>query len=284
MKTTKILKINILTLLVALLLSPAVFASHKDSEQYGPGGLSGHVAQPHGHIVSGDFTFIVSASQDVERVNFNIVSPNNINESLGRYDVSQASQASDGTKYFKLVWNSTGFKDGNYRLYANVICDKCSPPYGGQDYVVHFAGGAFLEFTVKNPEITYAPAPGDGAFDEAACQNNLPEAKVLAKTILDKNSKRLLFIDDFMQQSVLFYERSEAQIEDYNSLQGKVNESRKVASDLLVKLKVQGDFDCKSNLGAQIDSFLGTSAEFRDQSDDYKDSVINFILKVIEVV
>lgn len=278
----KLKKYLLLPAIIAIIMLPIVsLASHQNIGQYGEKYFYGHFGQPHNFVISGDFTFIVSANPKVERVSFKVYKASETNLGIAPAiidtDYTSVTTAYDGTKYFNLVINSWGMEDGDYKLYATVWCDSCGPN-GSQDYVVHMTGQNYLEFKVDNPEITPPPISEPA---ENTCQNKLTQANSYAESIYTKQKSNLLFIDNFFQQTTLFYENRKIKIDDPELLV-KISEARKSASDSVLMLEKTKNFNCQGNLREQVKNYLQNSAETRNKMEQYKDLVINLILDVME--
>lgn len=273
------LLIAIVVALSMVLVAPlTALATHKNSEQYGEiSSTYGHFGQPHGYVISGDFTFIVEATGPVNRVTFKITKASDRTTALQTYGHTAVTASGDKTKFFSLLWNSTGFADGDYLLFADVHDD--STPGGWQDFAVHYNGANSLAFTVKNPVIP-TPPPSDPPED--TCSDNLNNAKKYAKQIYDKHNSSLGYIDQFLQLTTLFYKKNESTVKNHDSELAQISEVRKAASDSIVTLEQLKNFSCETNLKDQVDSYLAKSEETRNQLDDYKDSVINLMVKVLE--
>ena len=59
---------------------------------------------------------------------------------------------------------------------------------------------------------------------------------------------------------------------------------RKDTSDSIVVLEKSKNFTCEGSLKQQAENYLDNSVEARNKLDEYKDSVINLILNVLEEV
>lgn len=280
LKQIKKYYIYIVAIFVAFSLPVVSSANHQNMGQYGAKFFYGHFGQPHNYVLSGNFTFIVSTNAKVDRVTFMGFKANepslDISRAVFNNQSTSVTTASDGTKYFSFVWNSLGVEDGNYKLYANVHCDSCSP--ASQDYVVHYDGKGYLEFKVDNPAFT--PPPNQGPA-ENTCKAKLSEATSSANKIYEKQKSNLLFVDNFLQQTTLFYENKNMEV-DNPDLLSKMGQVRKDASDSVLLLEKSKDFNCEGNLKEQVDNYLENSAAARNKVEQYKDLVINLILEVLE--
>lgn len=258
-------------LFVGLLLPSATTAATQPSGKFG---------QPHGYTLSGDFTFIVGTKGTVDRVIFKIVKANDINNVLVNREATSVSNGTDGTKYFNLVWNSTGMSNGDYKLFADVECDSCTAN-GFRDFATHYDGKNHLAFKVDNPAVVVTPPTKP---PENVCSARLENAKKRATAIYQKHKTTLLYIDNFFQQTTLFYENKNLEIENHDATLNEIGQLRKTASDSILVLEKQKDFNCDGNLKDQVQAYLKSSAETRNDLDEYKDSVINLILGILEAL
>lgn len=269
-------KYFLLSLITLILVPSTALANHQTSSTYGDRPIYGHFGQPHGYVVSGDFTYIVSTHGKVDRVTFKIVKEGDINNILGTYTQTSITPGTNGDNYYNLVWNSTPFKDGNYQLFADVENDTVTPN-GWRDFVVHYDGKNHLKFKVENPKVIIPPvtAPPDDK-----CTNRLDKAKQLALKVYTKQNNNMKFIDNFLQQTTLFSRKSAPTLNLDGELT-KVSEARKQASDNVVTLNKTGDFNCDGDLKEQVKNYLTQSEKTRSSLDTYKDSVISYMLKVL---
>lgn len=265
-----------LLLLFAISMPLKVLANHQQT-QLGDVPTYAHFGQPHGYIISGDFTFIMATHGKIDRAEFKVTKAGDANNVLGTYSSTSVIPGADGDSLYNLVWNSSGFADGDYWLFGNIYA------YGETwtDFARHYDGKGRLDFSVKNP---VAPPPVSGDPAESNCKDDLGKAKKLADQIYEKQNKNLLFIDNFLQQTTLFYEKNVPDAPGKAAELAKVAEVRKTASDSLVTLNKLGDFTCEASLKDQVNEFLNQADVSRDSLDAYKDSVINLILKVLEQV
>jgi hypothetical protein len=276
LKTRGIFK-RFLTAIAFILVLPATALANHQHTQLGDNPVYGHFGQPHGYIISGDFTFIVQTHGSVDRVLFKIVKPNDINNVLGNYAQTSITNGINGDKYFNLVWNSTGFADGSYYLFADVESDSATPN-GYRDTVFHYDGTNHLGFSVKNPIVTPPPISQP---PEDTCSSKLDNAKRIASRIYEKRNSTLIYIDNFLQQTTLFYKKNATNVKNHDGDLIKIGEIRKAASDSTVTLDKLSDFTCGQSLRVQVDNYLDKSSNARNQLDDYKDSVINLMVIVL---
>ncbi len=243
---------------------------------------TGQFGQPHNYVVSGDYTFVVSTQGKVDRVHF-YVYPAETTE----LDVSKAVFSGDQTsvtvlpeegKYFNLVWNSSAIKDGDYKLYAQIECDSCSAN-GWRDIVKHATGDGYLEFSVDNPDPT--PTPTQSPVEDT-CSKDLDKAIQLSETIYTKHNTNMLFIDNFLQQTTLFYQKNGLSVSGFEEAQQQTEQMRKKASDKIVLLSSGKGFSCEGSIKNQVETFLADSEATRDALDDYKDSVISLIVSILD--
>lgn len=240
---------------------------------------SGRFGQPHESVVSGNFTFIVQTKGPVDRVLFNIWKPNqvgDISKSLGNYTQTSISKGSDDTQYFNLVWNSTGFADGEYWLMANVESDTATPN-GFRDAVTHVAGGLHLAFKVQNPKVIPPPV----VPPENACQAKVGGAKKYAEQLYAKQNSNLTFIDNFAQQTTFFYKNNSSSVKNHDKEITDISVARKAASDQVVQLNGLKNFTCDNNLRTQVTNYLSVNAAARNKLDTYKDAVISLMVKLL---
>jgi hypothetical protein len=271
------IKQKILNIIVAVLsIVPLMPATSAALEQP----ISATFGQPHGYVVSGDFTFILQVHGKVDRVTFKVTKANDVNNPLGTYSATSVIPGTNGDNYYNLVWNSQSFNDGDYWLFANIENDSVSPN-GWTDFARHVDGTGHLAFKVKNPVVTPPPVTQP---PENTCSAKLEKAKQKAKQIYDKQNTNLLFIDNFLQQTTLFYQQKAPQSKDRDAQLVQVSDARKQASDSLVKLDKLNDFTCEGSLKEQVHAYLQQTSDTRDKLDGYKDSVINLILQVLEEV
>lgn len=260
-----------------LTLSIPVFATHTYSEQYGTTtNLYGHFGQPHGYVISGDFTFIVTASKATEYVNFKIIKGEDYNNVLQQRNATSVTRG-EKEDYYSLDWNSSGFENGDYKLFADVECDSCTE-YGARDTVFHYDGKNHLEFTVENPVIQ---KPVIVEPKEDTCSEKLEEALELSDNIVTKHKDNLKFIDNFLAQTSNFYEKQNLESAEFVDQQASVNGFRETSSSSLVVLESLAEFSCESNLKEQVGNFVEQSRTTRDSLDSYKDGVINLIIILI---
>lgn len=276
-----------------LISSGTALATHKDPAIYGADSLQGHFGQPHGTEISGNFTFIVSASKSTDWVGFKLFSdsdPSYTNR-LADYNKNAPSYvAPDSTEYYNLTFDSTTLPDGTYRLLANVDCKTCSGGGPLTDTVVHYDGKPYLRFKISNPvfesptPVSEAPTPvSDGAgTSNNSCIEKRDEAKKIAESILKKYDDQQAFADNFMQQTTLFYQNNKLSVSDFDAIQKGMSDKRKIASDNLVELKRKAAFSCDNDLKTQVSDFLSVSDKVQSANDAYKDSVIEFILVILK--
>jgi hypothetical protein len=241
--------------------------------------LYGKFGQPHGYVISGNFTFIVQTKGPVDRVEFSIYKPNQISDvskRLAYYMQTSITSGSDGTKYFNLVWDSTGWADGDYWLLANIESDSATPN-GYRDFVTHIAGGNHLEFSVKNPKVTPPPTTPP----EDSCSKKLSGAKKFADNIYNRYNKNLTYIDNFSQQTTFFYKENSSKLSNHDADLTKISTARKDASDDIVKLNTLKNFTCDTSLKDQAVNYLSVSADTRNKLDSYKDSVIDLMVSIL---
>lgn len=261
-------------LFVLLLGIPVtVLARHNEN-----GVLFGHYGQPHNDEASGDIRFTVEVTGSADRVVFSVAKKAEPAKYLDTKTVTTFTSYG-GYTYYKLTWNSTGYDNGDYRLYSYVECDDCAE--GGYSDQVHHWGDnrEYLEFKIINPEV---PPPPAAEPPEDTCTGKLDEANTKAAALYEKHKANLLFIDSFYQQSTLFYERQNLDLQSYQNLLAGIGEKRKAASDDLVALEEYQTFSCEASLKDQALNFLGESSDARNNLEAYKDSVINLILAMLE--
>jgi hypothetical protein len=268
---------TIIAIVSLSLVIPATAAANHQHTQLGDQPIYGHFGQPHGYVISGDFTF-TAVHGKVDRVVFDVVKPTDINKSLGHYTQTSITPGSGGDNYYNLVWNSSGFQDGEYWLFGYVESDTATPN-GWRDTIFHYDGTNHLRFSVNNPE---AESPKPTQPPEDGCNSKLENAKKIAGQIYDKQKSNLLFIDNFFQQTSLFYEKNAPEPKTNDKTFDQVSAARKEASDSLVKLDKLNDFTCQGSLKQQVQSYLQQTTDTKNKLDNYKDSVINLIVKVLE--
>lgn len=264
------LKTILAAVFLTLIIPASAHANHQGSQP-----LYGHFGQPHNYVVSGEFTFSVQVHGKIDRVNYRIVKANDINKVLGTYGATSTSKGYDGDTLYNLVWNSAGFEDGDYRLYAEIESDTATPN-GWRDTVVHYNGVNYLEFIVKNPVVMPIPPTQP---PENNCNTKLNKANKITSKIYDKQKKNFEYIDSFMQQVTVF--ATNHSTTTYEAELKSINETRNESSDLLIGLDTIKTLNCDNSLDVQVSNYLKESAKTRNSLDKYKDSVINFILTVI---
>jgi len=247
------------------------FANHQGSQP-----IYGHFGQPHGYVISGQFTFIVETHGDVDRVNFKIQKANDPSYFVSENYQSSITKGTNGDNYFNLLWDTRYIDEGDYKLFADME-NNTATPNGWRGAVVHYDGTDHLNFSVKHsPAVTPPPVV---ELPENSCAERVDKANSISKRIYDKQSKNLIFIDNFMQQTTLFANKYSKQ--DHNKELLGISESRKAASDAIVALDKLKTFTCNQGLDEQKSTYLAKSTEVRNALDHYKDSVINLMLKVI---
>ncbi len=263
---------SLFTALLILFSPAAVLASHDTKEPYG------HFGQPHELVVSGEFTFIVEVIGRPEITWFSIYKSSATNpRQTGVFNgtATSVTEGVGGANYYNLVWDSTGVEDGDYVITGDLDMDGI---------IYHYNGKEFLSFKVDNPDPPATPSDDTSAPDPT-CETSLSTAKDIANDVYDKHSNNLTFIDNFFQQTTLFYEKNDLGIEGHEETLNDIAELRKRASDSVVRLKDLKDFKCGDmSLKGQVDYFVEESRDTRNFLDNYKDATINLMLGILEAL